>query len=138
MIVTLDTSVLVAALTEEESRSREAARMLRNPEVWLISDWAAAEFSAAIRSKARRGELQASKVGLVDASLDALIARLGGAFAIETGDHRRCRDLIVADNGVRAPDALHIVAAHRLGASLATFDLDQARAARALGVVVYE
>lgn len=137
MIVTLDTSVLVAALTEEEARSEYAARMLQSPETWRISDWAAAEFSAAIRAKARRGELQASKVGLVDASLEALIARLGGALPIEAGDHRRCRELIVADGGVRAPDALHIVAAQRLGAGLATFDLDQARAARALGVVVY-
>ncbi|MFC5346137.1 type II toxin-antitoxin system VapC family toxin [Brevundimonas staleyi] len=137
MIVTLDTSVLVAALTEEESRSHDAVRMLQNPEVWLISDWAAAEFSAAIRAKARRGELQESKVGLVDASLDALIARLGGAFPIEAGDHRRSRELIVEDGGIRAPDALHIVAAQRLGVSLATFDLHQARAAEALGVPVY-
>ncbi|MBU1345497.1 MAG: type II toxin-antitoxin system VapC family toxin [Alphaproteobacteria bacterium] len=137
MIVSLDTSVLVAALTEEEARSDDAARMLRNPETWLISDWAAAEFSAAIRAKARRGELQDSKVALVEASLDALIARLGGAFPIEAGDHRGSRALIIIDGGVRAPDALHIVAAQRVGASLATFDVDQARAARAVGVSVY-
>ena len=137
MIVSLDTSVLVAALTEEEARSRDAVRMLQNPEVWLISDWAAAEFSAAIRVKARRGELQENKVGLVEASLDTLIARLGGAFPVEAGDHRRSRELIIADGGVRAPDALHIVAAQRVGASLATFDPDQARAARAIGVSTY-
>lgn len=137
MIVTLDTSVLVAALTEDEVRSRDAVRMLQNPETWLISDWAAAEFSAAIRAKARRGELQMDKLGLVDASLDALIARLGGAFPIEVGDHRRSRALIVEDGAIRAPDALHIVAAQRLGASLATFDDDQARAARVLGVPIY-
>lgn len=137
MIVSLDTSVLVAAMTEE-ARSIDAMKMLQNPETWLISDWAAAEFSAAIRAKARRGELQPDKLQLVDAALDALIARLGGAFAIEPGDHRRVRELIAADGGVRAPDALHIVVARRLGASLATFDVDQARAAKVAGVEVYE
>lgn len=88
------------------------------------------------RARARRGQLQENRIGLVDASLDAPVARPGGAFPMETGDSRRSRALIFADGVVRAPEALHIVAPQRPGASLATFDLDQARAARAVGIPV--
>lgn len=50
-------------------------------------------------------------------------------------------DVIAATNFVRrpdlplrAPDAIHIAAAHRLDATLVTLDIGMARAARALGV----
>ena len=136
MTVSLDTSVLVAALTEEP-RSDDAARMLGLSESWVITDWAAAEFSAAIRTKARRGELLSSQTGFVEASFDAVIARLGGTVAVTPEDHRRTRMLVIADGLIRAPDALHIIVAQRLGASLATFDIDQMRAAKAAGVEIY-
>ena len=38
------------------------------------------------------------------------------------------------DLGLRAPDALHIATARRLGATLFTFDLGMASAARMLGL----
>lgn len=136
MTVSLDTSVLVAALTEEP-RSDDAARMLGRSESWLITDWAAAEFSAAIRAKARRGDLLSSQTGFVEASFNAVIARLGGTVAVTPEDHRRTRQLVIADGLIRAPDALHIIIAQRLGASLATFDVDQMRAAKAAGVEIY-
>lgn len=136
MIVSLDTSVLVAALTDEP-RSDDAARLLGRPESWIISDWAAAEFSAAIRIKARRGDLDPSQTGFVEASFNAVIARLGGTVTLTAEDHRRTRQLVITDGMIRAPDALHVIVAQRLGAALATFDLGQTRTARAAGVEIY-
>lgn len=45
--------------------------------------------------------------------------------------------MVIEDGRLRAPDALHFVAARRAGASLATLDINQARAAESFGVALF-
>lgn len=104
---------------------------------WVVTDWAAAEFSAAIRLKTRQGVVLADKIGIAEAGFDQFVSRLGGAVPILAGDHRAARELIIADGAISAPDALHIVAARRMGAVLGTFDEHQARVAMKAGVEVF-
>lgn len=133
MIVCLDTSVLIAAFTREAGSPRALA-LLSGDAAWRVSDWAMAEFAAAIRIKARRGELDVDQVEVVEAILEEMIAE--AAISVEAEDHPEARRLIVEDGLLRAPDALHLAIAQRLGARLATFDTNLARAAEAIGVEV--
>ena len=57
----LDTSLLVAALTNEAA-TRQIQRWLgkQNPDDLAISDWVAAEFSAALSIKLRTAAIEAS------------------------------------------------------------------------------
>lgn len=136
MTVYLDTSVLVAALTVEP-QSDQAQLCLERSEAWAISDWAMAEFSAAIRAKARRGELEAAIVPVLDRAIDEFAARVGGATPLRPSDHQAARNRIIADGKLRAADALHLVVAERLGAAMFTLDLDLERAAGGAGLKVF-
>lgn len=135
MIVCLDTSVLVAAFTREAGSLRALA-LLAESSAWRVSDWAHAEFAGAIRVKARRAELNADQIELVEATLDEMIASAGASVPVHADDHIEARRLIIEDGLLRAPDALHLAIAQRIGARLATFDANLARAAEAVGVEV--
>jgi len=132
----LDTSVLVAALSEEP-HSEAAQALLEQDQRWILSDWAAAEFSASIRIKARRGELAEPLVPILDQAIDEIAARFGGMTTLRFSDHQTARELIVLDGRLRAPDALHLVVARRLQAAMCTFDQNLARAAEEAGLQVF-
>lgn len=135
MSVYLDTSILVSALTVEPG-SASARALLARGEAWIISEWAAAEFSSAIRVKAQGPGLEEARIPALEAGLEALMTRYGTALPIQGEDIRHARALVMRNWGVRAPDALHIAAALRVGARLATLDRKQARMAEAVGVDV--
>ncbi|MEQ7153720.1 type II toxin-antitoxin system VapC family toxin [Brevundimonas aurifodinae] len=137
MTVYLDTSVLVAALTVEPESER-AQRRIQQGDDWLVSDWTVAEFSGAIRAKARRGELSVALIPVLDHAIDEFTDRIGGATALRPSDHQSARTRIIMDGKLRAPDALHLVIAERLGAAMFTFDIELARAAREAGLQVVE
>ena len=127
-MVLLDTSVIVAAFTPD-IHSEIAELWLDAPEHFLVSDWAAAEFSAAIRNKVRRGIVRDETLGDVEAAFDAWTEGLGGRQRLLSQDVAQARAMIARRPLLRAPDAMHIVIAARLSARLATFDEGQAAAA---------
>ena len=135
MSVYLDTSVLVAALTIEPETERAQALLAREA-AWLVSDWTAAEFSSAIRTKARGGFLAADQVPVLEGALEDIRTRHGAPLPIHPQDVRQARELVTRIDNLRAPDALHVAAAQRAGAALATLDAAQARAAETLGMEV--
>ena len=137
MIICLDTSVLIAAFTREDGSPRALA-LLAEAGAWRVSDWATAEFAGAIRVKARRGELAPDLIEAVEATLDEMIAAVGASITVHADDHAEARRLIIEDGLLRAPDALHLAIAQRIGAQLATFDANLARAAEAVGVPVLQ
>ena len=133
MSLYLDASVLVALFVEEPSTAQAQARLVG--EILLISDFAAAEFSAAIARRVRIGDMPASQAPITFQAFDSWVARATSRVVQDVSDTPNA-DILVRrlDLGLRAPDALHIAIARRLGATLSTFDLRMAHAARTLGL----
>ena len=107
------------ALYAKDAHTPTARALLLRVGPVVVSDWAVVEFSAAIRLKARQGVVSAT---LLD----------------DLEDHLTARALVRRHYGLRAPDALHIAVASRLGVALATFDTRQAEAARREGLATVE
>lgn len=135
MSLYLDASVLVALFVEEPSTAQAQARLVG--ETLLISDFAAAEFSAAIARRVRIGDMPASQAPITFQAFDSWVARATSRVVQDVSDTPNA-DILVRrlDLGLRAPDALHIAIARRLGATLFTFDLRMAHAARTLGLSI--
>lgn len=132
----LDTSLLVAALTNET----ETERMQR----WLgqqqadelaISDWVVTEFSSALSIKLRDGQIDENQ----RAEVLSLFTRLAtDSLAVVPVSRLEFRTAArFADQhalGLRAGDALHLAICTDHGATLCTLDRRLANAGSALGV----
>ncbi|MFZ3007150.1 MAG: type II toxin-antitoxin system VapC family toxin [Phenylobacterium sp.] len=136
MSVYFDASVLVAIFTQDAFSDRAHAYLLRERPEIAISDFARAEFASAISRSVRTGSLTAAEARSLFSDFDAWT---GSSPLIETSP----QDIKVTevwlrrlDMNLRAPDAMNIAIAERLGASLATFDKRMAEAATALGVAL--
>lgn len=136
MIFYVDTSVLVAALTNEARTAvvqEWLSRQKRDP--LAISEWVVTEFSAALSIKLRTGQIQA------DHRADAL-----AAFARLTAESLQMLPVLpthfrtaarFADQQallLRSGDALHLAVAAEHGATLYTLDERLAHAGPALGI----
>lgn len=132
----IDTSVLVAALTNEAETKRMqtwlAAQKAGN---LAISEWVATEFSAALSVKLRTRQI--AKTDRSDA-LAMFVQLLSGSFAllaisaIEFRAAAHFADQYSA--GLRAGDALHLAVCANHGATLCTLDRRLSEAGTALGV----
>lgn len=133
MSLYLDASVLVALLVEEAASAEAQARIVG--ETLLISDFAVAEFSAAIARRVRIGDMPAGQAPLTFQAFDSWAARATTRIGQDPADAPRATALVRRlDLGLRAPDALHIAIAERLAATLFTLDRPMARAATTLGL----
>jgi len=136
MSVYLDTSVLIP-LFIDDAFSVQAETLVRDAgSTLVIGDFLRAEFASVVGRIVHTGKLPESGARQIFADFD----HWSGPFLpAETTaqDVRRTetwlRQLVF---NLRAPDALHIAIAARLGARLATFDVRMAEAAEALGVAV--
>lgn len=132
----LDTSLLVAALTNEAATGRVQQWLgAQNPEQLLVSDWVMTEFSSALSIKVRTGQLGVEHRALALTMFRRLMAESFTALPV-TGLHFRTAahfsDQYV--HGLRAGDALHLAIAMEAGASLCTLDRRLADGGTALGV----
>jgi len=132
----LDTSLLIAALTNEP----ETARM----QEWLgvqqsgdlaISAWVTTEFSAALSMKLRSHVIKAAQRAAALAAFTQLTAESFNMLAVtevqfRTAAHYADR----SDLGLRAGDALHLAIAADNGATIVTLDHRLAEAAGELAV----
>jgi predicted nucleic acid-binding protein len=132
----LDTSLLIAALTNEAATGRIQTWLSeQNPDGLLISEWVVTEFSSALSIKVRTGQISVEH----RASALALFTRLSAeSFTVlpVTASHFRIATLF-ADQyalALRAGDALHLAIAGDKGASLCTLDRRLAEGGLALGV----
>ena len=139
MSLYIDTSVLVPLILPDALLGR--AEMFRGTakDLLIVSDLAAAEFSAVVGRRFRSGSLGAEDAR---SALD-LLERWGRDRArraeITSSDVAQASDYLRRfDLALSAPDAIHIAAALRLSARLVTFDRGMARAARALGAEIVE
>lgn len=134
----LDSSVLVAAFAPEKFTGR-ALDLLGGATEVVISELTVTEARVSLIRKRKRQAMTASEVAEALAEIDGAIR--DGTLGVEPLPVTIFRaaealaDRVVVP--VRAMDALHVAMASRLGAELATFDADQASAAKAEGLTVY-
>jgi hypothetical protein len=132
----LDTSLLVAALTNEpETRRMQQWLGEQDPEQLVISDWVTTEFSAALSIQLRTGRIDAGH----RADALAMLVRLSkDSFVLLPVLRRQFRVAArFADQyglGLRAGDALHLAICADQTAMLCTLDRRLAAAGSALGV----
>jgi uncharacterized protein len=132
----LDTSLLVAALTNE-AKTRVIQDWLgdQEPDALAISDWVAAEFSAALSIKLRSHQIEADSRAEALAAFTRLCIEHLVVLPI-SGVHFRsaARFADRHDLGLRAGDALHLVICADHGATLNTLDRHLSDAGPALGI----
>lgn len=135
MTLYLDASALVAIVADEPLSQTVFDAIRSQDQSPLISDFCRAEASSALAKRMRMGALPAERIELYYAYLDQWALVAGERVTIFSEDiERSAGNVRREDLSLRAPDAIHIAAAHRLSATLLTLDRGMARAAAALGV----
>jgi predicted nucleic acid-binding protein len=132
----LDTSIIVAALTDEISTNRMQT-WLGSQQLGLlaISEWTISEFSAALSIKLRTAQTTLPARARALTIFAELTEKSFNVCPVST-DHFRTAAKF-ADHytiGLRAADALHLAISADHGATLCTLDRRLAEAGNALGV----
>jgi predicted nucleic acid-binding protein len=135
--VYLDASVVVPLFTRDASTDRARQYLRTARPALVLSDFGAAEFASAVARKVRAGDLSADDGQAAFATFDAWVAGEVGRAQTSPTDIAAAESFIRRlDLTLRAPDAIHIAMAIRLGATLATFDRAMEASARTLGCAV--
>lgn len=130
----LDASVLVPALRPEPSTHITSAYFRRVTQTVIVSDLVAAEVSSAMSRLVRTGTLSQALGEQSLAAFDVLRATFAERVSVDPADIVRAEIIVRRfDLMLKAPDAIHIAVAQRLGATLVTLDRRLAASARALG-----
>ncbi len=138
MSIYLDTSIIVALWVANDSQNDRAATFLKSgPGVVRVSDFAAAEFASVLGRHTRAGTLDREVVSKSLIDCDAWRRRISGHLEIVPADFAAAEAFLRRlDLNLRAPDAIHIAMAGRIGAAMATLDRRMAACAQELGIAV--
>ncbi|WP_339078258.1 type II toxin-antitoxin system VapC family toxin (plasmid) [Acetobacter sp. AC2005] len=136
MNVYIDTSVLVAALTNEAETERMQSWLARQtPDDLFISDWVATEFSSALSIKLRAAQITVTDRANALALFTRLSAESFELLPVTTQQFKtaaRFSDQYTL--GLRAGDALHLAICADHGATLCTLDRRLAEARPHVGL----
>lgn len=135
LMLYIDTSVFVAALTSEDNTSRMRQWLAaQQSEQLATSDWTITEFSSALSIKMRTGQIGLDQRNRSLAAFNQLISEAFVIFDISAFHFRAAARL--ADRfslNLRSGDALHLAVAMEHGATLCTLDQRLAAAGPDLG-----
>lgn len=133
----LDTSLLVAALTNEVMSARAQTWLSeQDPGQLFISDWTITEMASALSIKLRTGQIGPNHRAGALAAFNGMLAESLTLLPIASRHFRRAAAF--ADQhalALRASDALHLAIAADNGATVWTLDRRQADAGPVLGVL---
>lgn len=136
MSLYIDTSVLVAALTNEAETARMQAWLAsQNPTSLLVSDWVVTEFSSALSIKLRSGQITVTDRANALALFTRLCVDSFECLPVTGQQFRtaaRFSDQYAL--GLRAGDALHLAVCADHGVMLCTLDRRLAEAGPQLGL----
>jgi uncharacterized protein len=133
----LDASVLITLFVIDPSSARAEAFLSVHQEIVVVSDFGVADFSSAVGRRVRTRDLTREDGQLAFYDLDTWVTRSAYREEVMTADIDAAnRILRRLDVNLRTPDAIRIVIARRLEATLVTFDRIIAASARALGIGV--
>ena len=136
MILYLDTSLLVAALTRESETARVQEWLGKQaPGSLAISEWVITEFSSALALKLRTKQLGPPHRADALAVFARLMAENFTILPVSGSQFRTAARFVDHHAlGLRAGDALHLAVCVDHGAALCTLDRRLGKAASALGV----
>jgi predicted nucleic acid-binding protein len=135
--VYFDASVVVSLIIEDAHSERAdllAFRLAPQAEDLIASFWTLAETASVVAARVRDGALTRESAAERFANVRAVTFPRAPEPVTHADTELAWRLLAGLDQTLRAPDALHLAVARRLGATLATFDKTMADAARALGL----
>ena len=136
--VYFDASVLVALFVKDHFTAQAEALLTAKSQV-LVSDLAAAEVASVLARLTREKQLTIEVARSTGADFDFWLARSATRTETLSIDIRLAEQFIRRlEFNIRAPDAIHLATATRLGIPLATFDTGLAANARRVGLNVFE
>ena len=123
-VIYVDTSVVVALLTNEPHTEAVARWYTRAKSDLVAAPWCITEFASALGIKQRTGQLDATQAATAWAQFERLCAHDLRLVQVDAACfHRAALLTLDAASALRAGDALHLACAERAGATrLATLD----------------
>lgn len=135
MTVYLDASVLVSLFVRDVNTPRADGLLREAVPVLIVSDFGVAEFSSGVARRVRTGDLSVTDAHTAFATFEGWMARTVQRIEMVPADVTTATAFIRRlDLNLRAPDALNLAIAQRVGARLMTFDVGMEASARKLGV----
>jgi uncharacterized protein len=134
----LDTSFLIGLFVATDAFAGRAKTFYTTAEDrFIVSDYATAEFASVISKLTRMSVVTRGEAARIFDDFDAWRARSADPEDVDGVDVRLATAIIRRlDLNIRAPDAINLAIAQRLGASIATFDLGLSDNAAGLGISV--
>lgn len=135
----LDTSVIVPLFAADALAGRASAWIRTQHHPCIISDFTCLEFTSVMARKHRARDLTEAEVRRAIERFNHWRGAVAQAATVTSTDIERSRGWIARlDITLRAPDAIHLALAHRMGIPVVTFDRGMAAAAPTLSIPVAE